>query len=194
KVEQDEDDHHPERNQYLQARLGADLVLPLAGPGHVISRGKFEILFQYLFGLGHEAPHVAAADVKKDQRAQEPPFAVDLGSAGGYFQPGYHRERHLGTLHACDQDTADGGDIVAIVAQVADPDRETVTPLHGGGKHLAPESGLDDILDVADIDAVAGGGLAIDIDVDIVAACDPFGHYVGRAGDRLQDRLGLNRQ
>ena len=61
------------------------------------------------------------------------------------------------------------------------PDREAVPPFHGGGEHFAPQGGLDHILDVADIDAIAGRRLAVDVDVEVIAAGDPLGHHVGRA-------------
>ena len=44
--------------------------------------------------------------------------------------------------------------------------------------------GLDDVLDVADRDAVAGGRLAIDRDVDVRRAGDLLGIHIRRAGTR----------
>src|SRR6185369_8371122 len=46
----------------------------------------------------------------------------------------------------------------------------------------------------ADIHAVTGCCLPVDVDVDVITAGDPFGNHIGRAVDRFEDRLGLNRQ
>src|SRR6185369_17583528 len=180
-VEQDEDNHHSQRYQQLQAGLGADLVFPLPGPHYIVAGWKLQLLLQRQLCLGHKAPHVPAPDVEKDQRAEQPTFAVDLRSAGGDFQLRYHGERHLCPLHPRHEYAADGRDVVAVVTQVADPDREAVASLDGGGEHFPAEGGLDDILDIPDIYAIAGGCFAVDVDIDVVAAGNPFGHHVGCA-------------
>src|ERR1039457_5996362 len=97
--EQDEDDYYSYWYQQLQPGFGADLVLPLPGPGHIVAGRQLEVLLQHLLGFGDKAAHVTAAHVEEDQRAQQATLAVDLRSAGGYFELGDQRERNLSPLH-----------------------------------------------------------------------------------------------
>ena len=75
-------------------------------------------------------------------------------------------------------------DVVAVVAGVADADRVALAALDGHRQRPAPHRHLDDVLDVADVDAVAGRLLAVDLDLDVALADDLVGEDVGRAADR----------
>ena len=63
-----------------------------------------------------------------------------------------------------DQDVADGNGIVAVLALEADDEVELLFLLDDRGCNVAADRGLDQAVDVVDIDAVAGDLAAIDCD------------------------------
>ena len=71
-------------------------------------------------------------------------------------------------------------------AGVADADGEPLAAFDGRGDRLAAQGRLDDVLNVADVDAVAGRLLAVDVDLQVAFADDLVGEDVDRAGDLLE--------
>ena len=90
-----------------------------------------------------------------------------------------------------DEDVLERLDIVAVVAGVADADRVALAALDGHRQRPAPHRHLDHVLDVADVDAVAGRLLAVDLDLDVALADDLVGEDVGRTADPAQHRGDL---
>ena len=97
-------------------------------------------------------------------------------------RPGPHRRPSPGG----DEDVLERLHVVAIVAGVADPDRVALAALDGLRQRPAAHRRLDHVLDVADVDPVAGRLLAVDLDLDVALARDLVGEHVGRAADRAE--------
>ena len=88
------------------------------------------------------------------------------------------------------QDPFEGVEITAEIAVIADVDRIALEALNGLGDRHAAHRGLNDLLDIADVDAVAGRLQAVDLDIEIVAADHPLGD--GREGPRHGPHHGLD--
>ena len=192
KIEQYKDNHHAQRNQYLQPCLCTNLVLPLSRPCHIITRWQLKLLFQNLFGLCYKAAHIATTNVKIDQRTQQPSLTVDLRCTGRQLQLRHQRQGNLASLHTAHQNTPDRVNVITEVAQVSDADRKAVASFNRGGEHLTAESSLYDILNITHTDPVACCCLTINIDVQVVAAGNPFSHHISRSVDRLENCFSLN--
>jgi len=85
-----------------------------------------------------------------------------------------------------------GRDAVAVVAKVADADREAVPALHTvRRKGVAPPRGVFQSHPGMSptLAPITGGSFAVDVYVDVVPR-DPFGHHIGRARHGLEDPLG----
>ena len=92
-----------------------------------------------------------------------------------------------------DQYSFQGLDVVAVGPGVAHADRVTLPLLDRHRHGLAPHRHLDDVLDVAHLDAVAGRLGAVDPDLNIAFAHDLVGNHVGCAPDSTEhagDLLG----
>jgi hypothetical protein len=67
----------------------------------------------------------------------------------------------------CDEYLLQRRDIVAKLACVADIERVALWPFNRRGDVHTADSGLDDVLDVADGQAVTGGLGAVDVEVKV---------------------------
>ena len=85
-----------------------------------------------------------------------------------------------------------GRDTVAVITEVAHPDRKAVASLHGGGERLTSQCRADHILNIPHADTVAGGCLAINVDIKVVSSGDPFRYYVCRTIDGFQNTFRLD--
>ena len=101
------------------------------------------------------------------------------------------RERDVGTAGAGHQDLLQLGNVLAELAQVADADRVALPALDRLHDVHAADGDLDDVLHVADVDAVAGDAVAVDLELQIRLADDAVGDDVGRAGNLREQLLDL---
>src|SRR3546814_6005654 len=92
-------------------------------------------------------------------------------------------ERDLLARRRQDRQASEFADTVAQLARIADADRVAREPLDRLADRLAADRAGDDGLHVGDIEAVARRRGAIDVDVDIAPAGQPFGQ------DRKSTRL-----
>ena len=100
-------------------------------------------------------------------------------------------ERNLLAGRRRDQHGFQRGEVVAQFAAVADVHRVSLQALDGGGDVHAADRGLDHVLHVADGQAVARDRVAVDGEVQIVAAHDALGVDAEGAGDVAHHRLDL---
>jgi len=101
------------------------------------------------------------------------------------------REGDLRASAARHKDLFQFGNAFAELPQVADANRVALPALDGLHDVHAADGDFDDILHVADADAVAGDSVAVDFKLEIRLADDPVGHDVGRAGNLLEQLLNL---
>ncbi len=88
-------------------------------------------------------------------------------------------------------------DLAQVVAQVggqADRDGKALLALHHLGDLTGAEQRLNDFLDVGDVEPVARGLGAVDLDFEVGRAADALELGLGRTGDGSQDRVGLMAQ
>ena len=88
-------------------------------------------------------------------------------------------------------DLAQGFEVLAEVAVVAEVDSVALQALDRRGERHAAQGDFQDILHLADRKAVAGDVVAVDVELDVVAAHDALGVGAGGAGDLPHDRLDL---
>src|SRR5207302_9793605 len=151
-------DRHDDR----QAPHGPALVLELAPPGEEAVGRELDLGGDAALGLGDEAAQVPAADVTLDADEAHVCLAVDGRLAGGDLDPGELAERDLGAVGGGDADVGDAVEGGARGLGEAYGDVEVALALPEGGRGLAADGGLDDVLDVGDVEAVAGDRLAVD--------------------------------
>src|SRR5262249_24037080 len=99
-----------------------------------------------------------------------------------------HDIPHAAPAH---EQALDGLLVLAEVAGIAKAHRESIASFHGLGNDPAAQGYFDGVLDVADADAVAGGFLPIDVNLQIALAHDRLGDHVLGALDRLDGLLDL---
>ena len=104
------------------------------------------------------------------------------------LDPGDLAERDLRAIGRGHKNVTERLRVRAVLRGVPNPDRKTLTAFDGGRQGGFPNGGLDYLLDVADADAVARGGAAVDLDVEVLTTGDLFGIDVARA--RAPERAG----
>src|SRR5439155_6750959 len=149
-------DRHDDR----QAPHGPALVLELAPPGDEAVGRQRDLGGDAALGLGDEAAEVAAADVTLDADEAHVRLAVDGRLPGGDLDAGELAERDLGgAVGGGDAHVGDAVEGGARGLGEAHGDVEVALALPQGGGGLAADGGLDDVLDVGDVEAVAGDRL-----------------------------------
>ena len=103
-------------------------------------------------------------------------------------------ERHLSSTASGNQNLAELLRTGAEVARIPDPHRKPLPALDGGGQVLAADGRIDHVFYVADIQAVATGGGAVDRHLEIRRARGALRVDIRRAGnlpDNILDLIGL---
>ena len=72
------------------------------------------------------------------------------------------------------------------IAGVADADGKSLAAFDGHGDGLSAQGDFDDVLNIAHVDAVSGGFLAVDVDLQIAFADVLVGSDIDRAGNFSQ--------
>lgn len=80
---------------------------------------------------------------------------------------------------------------LAQLPRIAHADGIAFPTFHGVGKILTPNGNLDDVLHIADVDAVAGEHFPIGFELDVGPADNPVGNDVRGAGHFAQNLLHL---
>src|SRR6266404_2690456 len=96
-------------------------------------------------------------------------------------------EKDLRPFRRGDQDLAEQLRVCAILSGVSHAYRESSTPFDGRRERALADRGFDDLLDVADADAIASCRGAVDLDVQVLAARDLLGIDVARSGHLSDD-------
>ena len=98
-------------------------------------------------------------------------------------------QRHLRAVGRRHKDSGQRGGVAAVFGSVADAHREPLAPLDRQREVRLSYCGLDDVLDRADRDAIAGRGFPVHAHVEVGRAGHLFGIDVHSARDRAQ-RVG----
>ena len=92
-----------------------------------------------------------------------------------------------------DEHALEGVEVFAEIAGVAHVDRITLAPFDGRSDGLAADGGFDDVVHVADAQAVARGGFAIHVEVEEIAAGRALGEDAARVRKIAERFLDLHR-
>ena len=84
-------------------------------------------------------------------------------------------------------------EVVAEIARVADADRVTLAAFDGRGDGLAADGRFDDVVHVADAQAVARGGFAVHVEVEEVSAGGALGEDAAGVGKIAERLLNIDR-
>ncbi len=186
-VEEDEDEQDGDGQDEHEAARGALLALVFAGPVDLVAGGQLDLVVDGADGFFDGGAEVAVADGVLDGDVALAGFAIDL--FGAVFGPdvGELREGDALAGGSGEADVVDGLFGGAVLGQIADDDvvaRFLVEDLRDGA---AADRGLDGVLNVGDVDAVAGGGFAVDGVVEIGLADDAEEAEVLHAADVAHD-------
>ena len=167
---------------------GALLILELAAPGDEIAGRQFHRRVDFLLRLGDEAADVAVGHVALDDDAPLCHFAADLRRAFGDVDLGELAERNERAARRRNENFLDRLDIVARCFGKTHGEAENFQAFINLARFLAADGGLDHVLNVGDVDAVARDLVAVDFDLQIGQAADFLDVDVGRAAHSCRAR------
>ena len=193
-VQEHEDHQQHDRQDELQPGSRAFLVLPPAAPADVVPRWQRDVPCDGRAGFLHEAPDVAALHVQEHRREQQAVLRRNHRGTAGVLDASDLAERDLRAVGRGHEDLAERLRIRAVLRRIPNPDGKPLTALDRRRQRGFPDGGLDHLLDVADADAVARGGAAVDLDVEVLTTGDLFGVDVARARHPADGVSDLPRQ
>ena len=190
-VDDDEDDENGHGNDHDQPPAGLFHVFVLAAPDQGVAGGQMDLGGNGFLRRLDKAAHVDVLDVHIDPGGAAGVFALDGGRSLDQLDVRHLGDGDMGAVGQGDQDPAQGREVVAVVALVADIDGITLQPFHALADVHAADGALDHVLDGAHREPVTGGGGAVDGEIEIVAAYHPFGVGAQGAGHGADHRLDL---
>src|SRR6266705_1025343 len=138
------------------------LVLKLPAPGHkpTLRQGNFS---DALLHVGHDAAHVASFDKNADSGQARAVLAADIHTAAGFLERGDLFEGDVETVRSVHEDFFEVGQAALAFGQAHD-DAEVFLAFPQLRRRFARQSDFDHILDVANVQAVAGGAIPVNLD------------------------------
>lgn len=186
-VNHEEDEEEGKGDDEGEALVGFLLEFVGAAPGGEVTGGEVYFCGDGFFGFGDEAADVASGDVGLNGDEALAVFAGDLPGTDKGFEGGDFVEGDEDAFGAADDGFADGAVGVTVCGRVADEDVEAADALEdesGGG---AADAGLNNVLDVGEVEVVTGGGGAVDLDKELGGTGDLIDLDVAGAGDFGED-------
>ena len=185
-----------ERHDDHQALLGAQHVFVLAAPEDVVAAGQLDLalgdgLVDGAHGHLDVGADVDALHIHVNPGVGHGGLALDAHRGADGLDLGQLAERHLRAGGRGHDDLAQGAEVLAEIAAVAQVDRVALQALDRGGQRHAAQGDFQHVLHVAHGEAVAGDGVAVDVELDVVAAHGALGKRAERAGHAFDDRLDL---
>src|SRR5262249_50311936 len=170
-VEQHQDHGEADRDDDRQALLGLLQLLELAGPCNAVAVRKLYVPGDPLLRFGDRAAEIATAHAELDRNEALVALVIDVGRSGIEGDIGELPQRNIGVGAGwgleSDLDIAHGFDVVAVFRSEPHGDVELAIGLEQCRRGRAGQRRLDDVVDVAGVEAVAGCSIAIDLDVQI---------------------------
>ncbi len=186
-VEDDEDEDERDGEDEHQAARGALLALVFAGPVDFVAGGKLDLRVDLANGFFDGGAEVAIAHAVLDGDVALAGFAIDFLGAVLGLDAGELRERDAFATGREEADVVDGFLRVAVLREIANDDVVASFVLQDLGDGVAADGGLDGVLHVVDVDAIARGGDAVDGVVEVGLADDAEESEVGDALDLAHD-------
>ena len=161
-VEDHEDEQQRDGHDQRQALVGPLLALIFSRPVEVVAGGQFHLAVDLGDGLFDGAAKIAAANAVFDRHIALVGLAVDLLRAIFHLSLGQLREGDSFARGREQANVVDRLRRVAIGLLVADHQVVARLSLQHLADGSAADRGLDRVLNVADVDAIAGRRLAVD--------------------------------
>ncbi len=176
--------------------LGAHHIFVLAAPGNVIAAGKLNSLFGDGFidcALGplNVGADVDAFHIHVDPCVGHRAFAFDAHWGAHDIYLGELAQRNLCTARSRHDDLAQGFQILAEIAIIAQVDGVAFEPLNGGGQRHAAKGDFEYLLHVAQREPVAGDRVAVDVELDVITPHHALRKHAGGAGHLPDNGLDL---
>src|SRR5205809_4609645 len=191
--EHEEDDQNADRDDDREALHGALLVLELSAPGNEIARWEGQGRLYALLHFADDGSHVTPPDENSDGRDAQSRFAADIHTPA----PDGHRrdliERDAQPCRRIDEVAADRVDVAPRFFSQPDDDAEPLFSFPDLGRQLAAERRFDHVLNIRDVEAIAGRALPVDLDLQLGHRPRPIDESAGdsaHAGDRVKHILG----
>ena len=187
----DEDEEEGKGDDEGEALVGFLLEFIGAAPGGEGSGWEFDLLFDGGFGLGDKAADIASGNVGLNGDEALAVFAGDLAGADEGLEGGDFVEWDEGAFGAADDGLADGFWVVAVLWGVADEDVKASDAFKDESGAGAADTGLNDVLDVGDVEVVTCGGGAVDLDEELGGTGDLIDLDIAGAFDFTEDGRDL---
>src|SRR5439155_1004757 len=169
-------------------------VFVFAAPEEIVAAGKADAAFgdgvvDGAAGNLHVGANVYSLNVHVNPGVGHGGLALDAHRRADGLDMRQLPQRHLGAGGRRDDDLAQGFEVFAKVAAVAEVDGVAFESLDGGGQRHAAQGDFQNVLHVGDLEAVAGDGIAVDGELDVISAHGAFRESAQRAGHALDHRL-----
>src|SRR5208337_1088472 len=178
----------------LQALPGLLHVFELAAPDVIIARRQLQPVADGFFGLGDVTAHVNVPDVHIDPGGTPGVFTADHIGALVDLDVRHLVHGHLYAALGGDEDAAQGREVFPVILEIAQVDGVALQPLHRLGDILPSQGGGDDVLDVPHGEAVAGRFPAVNGEIEIITAGDPFRKGAGGLRQALENGFRVRGQ
>src|SRR5262249_32152056 len=188
--QQDEDDEDDQRYDDIESGQRPLLVLEASTPHHLIALGEFHGSVDLLHRLRHEAAHVALAHAPLDRDAAEIGFPEDLGQALGLGDLGELDQRDALATGRTDRQIGQAGEWITALSELHD-DGEAPFSLEELRDRPPLGRRFDGVLHVLDVDAVAGGRLSVDDDLELRLTYETIVVEVGHASHAVEHARDL---
>ena len=139
--------------------------------------------------FGHGRAQIAAAQVDVDPARQSRVLAAQHRRPVDQLNPGQVAQPRTSATLGDVRQVAQCFERIADLARKAQVEREALASDDDLADVVAADGGADERLHVVDGETVAGDGLAVDLDVDVAPARQPFGQRRRHAGHGL-DGIG----
>src|SRR5207249_3156633 len=138
------------------------------------------------------AVDVTGSNVHKNKADQLAVLAAHRRRTRFVMDIGQHRDRDLCACRRGNEHALERVEVFAKVARITRVHRITLTPFHGGRNVLAADGGFDDVVDVADSQAVTRGRFAVDGEIEKISADCALGERAARIWKLSQFFLDLD--
>ena len=146
--------------------------------------------------VGDDAAHIAAFDEHADGHHARAVFPADVHGAAGEFEIRHLSERDVHSLGRVHEDVFQFVQLPFAAAETHD-DPEVLLALPEFGCRFAAETGLDNVLNVGNVQSVARGAFAVDFNKrlrHLARAINERAGHARQAGDFAQHGLHVRPQ
>src|SRR5205814_4108746 len=156
-------------------------VTVLPGPVEAISRWQLDLVSDRLFRIAHVVVD-RSRSVGEDVSGELAILVPQHRRPGAQPEVRDLTEGNLRSVHRRDTHAAESTQVRAEVPRISDGDRISLTAFDGGGDGQPAYRGLDHVFHIADIEPESRRSIAVDVEIEEVAAADPLGERAARPG------------